>query len=181
MCYGSAGAVCPSPPTPLQGSTGPTRSLCARDRAGPGTMCLVCGLLFLSMTRAGIFQLQGTQTQCTASRDQGGVRAVGLLGPWGSLGVGGGWPEASGPSALTLLCSMHASLCAAWPLGLTEAGREYNRPCFHEPGSQERTLRTNLASQVMNLAMWAGLSYITSLRVKSTSYHDHFCYGHPCL
>ena len=146
MCYGSAGAVCPSPPTPLQGSTGPTRSLCARDRAGPGTMCLVCGLIFLSMTRAGIFQLQGTQTQCTASRDQGVVRAVGLLGPLGSLGVGGVWPEASGPSALTLLCSVHASPCAAWPLGLTEAGREYNRSCFREPGSQERTLRTNLAS-----------------------------------
>ena len=60
-------------------------------------------------------------------------------------------------------------------------GQEYNRPCFHEPGGQERALLTNLASQVTSCAVWAGLRCITSLRVKSISHHDHFCYGQPCL
>ena len=73
------------------------------------------------MTRAGIFQLQGNQAWCTASRDQGWARGVGLLGPWGSPSVGVGWSEASGPSALTLLCNVHAGLCVVWPPGVTEA------------------------------------------------------------
>ena len=101
----------PITPHAPPGKLWPHRSLCARDRAGPGTMCLVCGLLFLSMTRAGIFQLQGTQAQSTASRDRGWARGMGLLGPWGSPGVGVGWSEASGPSALTRSPCCLASGC----------------------------------------------------------------------
>lgn len=114
MCYGSAGTVCPSPPTPLQGSTGPTRSLCARDRAGPGTMCLVCGLLFLSMTRAGIFQLQGTQTQCYSLQRPGlgeGHGTPGTLGlSWCGCGLAGGirtqCPNAVAQRARRSLCCL---------------------------------------------------------------------------
>ena len=155
VCYGSAGTVYSSPPTPHQGSRGPARRLCARDGAGQGSTCLLCGLLFLTMT-TWHFPAPGNPSQEQS-----------LQRPWlgmgygtpGTLGLPGcGRREASGvrsrcPNTCTTWhCSTPVSV--SWPL------------CFCEPGGQERALLTVthtpghkscLSSYVLCCVTWAEL------------------------
>lgn len=150
VCYGFAGTVYSSPPTPHRGSRGPARRLCARDGAGQGSMCSLCGLLFLTVTRPGIFQLRGTQARSRASRDRGWAWGMGLLGPWGSLGVGAGKPVVSGAGALTLIqrgTAPHLSLCPGLCASVSLVARK--GLCSQPPTPQG----TNLASQVTHCAV----------------------------
>lgn len=94
--------------TPYVGKQGPVQrgSLPRRPtRAQPGSMCLVCGFLFLSMTQSGIFQFWVTQARCRASRAHS--RAWNTLSTRWSMRLLGTWKFSGHGSKMAALSNGH--------------------------------------------------------------------------